>query len=275
MQRIRISERESTRTCAVSAYIESEWLKSKRSFVRKMVVLMPLVTVVLALFMMNGTYARELAYNWWYLLFLPFTVAYVAGHLVSADRKKNFHGLWGIVQKKREAGYAKVVAGGLLVLGANVVFMVLIALLGGVADGAQVVESQGVGFGNVRGLGLDENLLAGVLLTVTFVWQIPLFMLITMKTNTMISVVLSVFFNFGIACLCAVGSFWWVPFAIPARLMCHVLGILPNGLMAEAGAYVGISEGGFPIVLSGVLITAVLCVVMTGVLGKAFDRQEV
>lgn len=245
---------------AMRKYIVSEWLKSKRSFVMKLPILMPALTVILALFMMNGNYARELAYNWWYLLFLPFTVAYVAGHLVSADRKKNFHGLWGIVQEKKKSGYAKVAVGGLLVVGANVVFVMLIALLG---------------IQTVSGIGLGENLLAGVLLTVTFVWQIPLFMLITMKTNTMISVVLSVFCNFGIACLCAVGSFWWVPFAIPARLMCHVLGILPNGLMAEAGAYAGVLEGGFSIVLSGVLIAAVLCVVVTGVLGKAFDRREV
>lgn len=271
MQRIRVAECEDTQVCDMKVYIESELLKTKRSFLRKMLVLMPVVTVLLTWFM-NGNYAQELAYNWWYLLFLPFTVSYVCGYLISADRKKNFHGLWGIMQEKQKAGYAKVVVGSLLVMSANVVFVVLIVLVGIVTEGRLVQET-----GEVveYGIGLGDNLLAGALLTITFAWQIPLFLVIAMKTNTIVSVVLSVFCNFVIACLCATESFWWIPFAIPARLMCHVLGILPNGLMVESGTYKGVPEGGFPIVFCGVLITIVLCVVVTGALGKTFDRQEV
>lgn len=271
MKRIGKAEGDVPRECIMKKYIESELLKTKRSFVRKMLVLMPVVTVLLTWFM-NGNYAQELAYNWWYLLFLPFTVSYVCGYLISADRKKNFHGLWGIMQEKQKAGYAKVVVGSLLVMSVNVVFVVLIALVGIVTEGRLVQET-----GEVveYGIGLGDNLLAGALLTITFAWQIPMFLLITMKTNTIISVVLSVFCNFVIACLCAPESFWWIPFAIPARQMCHTLGILPNGLMAEAGAYAGVLEGGFTTVLCGVLITTALCVVMTGALGKTFDRQEV
>lgn len=271
MEMIGKAEGDVPRERVMRKYIESEILKTKRSFVRKMLVLMPVVTVLLTWFM-NGNYAQELAYNCWYLLFLPFTESYVCGYLISADRKKNFHGLWGIMQEKQKTGYAKMVVGSLLVMSTNAVFVVLIALVGVMTEGRLVQET-----GDVveYGISLGDNLLAGVLLTVIFAWQIPLFLWITIKTNTIVSVGLSVFCNFVIACLCATESFWWIPFAIPARLMCHVLGILPNGLMVEEGTYKGVLEGGFPIVFCGVMITIVLCVVMTGVLGKAFDRQEV
>jgi len=85
------------------------------------------------------------------------------------------------------------------------------------------------------------------------------------------SILMSVVCNFGIVCLVAMKSLWWVPFAIPARMMYHVLGVLPNGLVeVQEEMYVGTG-----IVSGGIVIGVVLYIIMTYVLGKAFIKQEV
>ena len=81
-------------------YVRSELIKNKKSFDVKMLVIMPCVTVVLAILMMSGNYVQMLAYNWWYLIFLPFVVSYVGGHLIHREKsvwcteKKAGFGIW-------------------------------------------------------------------------------------------------------------------------------------------------------------------------------------
>ena len=90
--------------------------------------------------------------------------------------------------------------------------------------------------------------------------------------GTFISVLLSVGCNMIVACLCAVKSYWWIPFAIPARLMCPIVGILPNGLLVETSG----KEFANPnVILPGILIEIVLYVILTYVTAQEFKRREV
>jgi len=71
--------------------------------------------------------------------------------------------------------------------------------------------------------------------------------------------------------MCATESFWWIPFAIPARMMCHIVGILPNGLLVEET----MEFGGNSVVFIGIVLTTALYFAMTLLFGKAFRKQEV
>ena len=64
---------------------------------------------------------------------------------------------------------------------------------------------------------------------------------------------------------------WWIPFAVPARMMCIVLGILPNGLLADDAAVFG----DWMTVAGGVGISVLLYVLLTVLCGKVFEKQEV
>ena len=115
-----------------------------------------------------------------------------------------------------------------------------------------------------------DNLLAGIVLTLTFAWQIPFVLFVALKTNTILAVMVNVAGNLIIACSFATGFGWWIPFAIPARMMCIILKILPNGLMAENA----VMFGGYGTILSGISISLVLYVVMSGCLFGALAKQE-
>lgn len=236
-------------------YLYSEWLKHKRSFAVKLLIIMPLVTVLLAVFMMAGNYVQILAYNWWYLLFLPFVVSYVSAYVINSDRKKNFHGLFGIAERKQNLIYGKTVAAALYLMITCVVFGIFVG---------------GAGFVFGKQISLIENLGAVVILIVTFAWQIPFSFLLALKWNVVFAVLVNVVCNIVFACAFAEESLWWIPFAIPARMMCSVLGILPNGLLAEdAGIF-----GGYLTVAGGVGISVLLYVILAALCGEIFEKQE-
>ena len=237
-------------------YLYSEWLKHKKSFTVKLLIIMPLVTILLAVLMMAGNYVQMLAYNWWYLLFLPFVVSYVAAYIISSDRKKNFYGLFGIVEHKQELIYGKGLAATL--------YLVITCVLFGILAG-------GAGFVFGRQIGMLANLSAVAVLAVTFAWQIPFSFLLALKLNVVFAVLVNVVCNIVFACACAEESLWWIPFAVPARMMCIVLGILPNGLLADDAAVFG----DWMTVAGGVGISVLLYVVLTVVCGKVFEKQEV
>lgn len=236
-------------------YIRSELIKNKKSFAIKLLVIMPVITAFLAIWMMAGNNVQTLAYNWWYILLLPFVIAYVSASLASEEKKKNFHGLFGVVERKQNLAYGKVVVATIYVAVTNFVFFILIGIAG------VVFQKQ---------IGIVDNLMASVILTLTFAWQIPLILRISLKLNTAITVMISVAVNFAVACLCGAESNWWIPYAIPARMMCIILGILPNGLMAENTS----SFGNYVTIGFGSIITIILYIVMTLYCGKAFSKQD-
>lgn len=237
-------------------YMSGELLKHKKSFAVKLLVIMPVVTVLLAVLMMAGNYVQMLAYNWWYLLFLPFVVSYVSAYMISSDRKKNFHGLLGIVERKQDLMYGKIAVATWYLVVESVCFGIIVGVAGLV-------------FG--RQISLFENLFAGLLLILTFAWQIPLAFLLTLKCNVVFAVAVNVVCNIFFACAYAEENLWWIPFAIPARLMCIVLELLPNGLWAEDTG----SFGGFLTVAGGIGITVLLYVALTAYCGKVFAKHEV
>lgn len=237
-------------------YVQSELIKNKRSFAVKLLIIMPCVTTILAMVMMMGNNVQMLAYNWWYLIFLPFVVSYVAGHLISREKKKNFHGLFGLLERKQELGYGKVIVAMFYLIITNGVFLILISLAGSIFQ---------------RQINMMDNLLASLVLTLTFAWQIPFVLILALKVNTTFAVMINVACNLVIACSCATKVHWWIPFAIPARMMCIILGILPNGLMAEDAGRLG----DYTTIIYGILITLVVYVVMTVCLGRALSKQEV
>lgn len=171
------------------------------------------------------------------------------------ERKYLFHGMFAIVEDKKKLWYAKIfVSSGYLLL-ACLIFGVL-SIIGGFLCYEQI--------------SVGRNLVASILLAVTFAWQIPFFMLLTLKCGMILSLVVSVFCNLVLACMMAVGNFWWMPFAIPARIMCPVIRILPNGLLLEEES----SLSNPNVIIIGVVISLILYVAGTFISARVFEKQE-
>lgn len=236
-------------------YIKAEFLKQKNSFNQKIIWLVPMVVVIISFLLMGAGYVQTASYNWWYVLFLPFTFTYISASIMKKEKKYNYHGLFGIVHNKKKLWYAKIAIGTVYLLVTCILFFVITMI---------------AGFIFVKQITVVNNLLASLLLFVTFAWQIPLFMLITLKLNMFVSILISLVCNLMIACICAVESYWWVPFSIPARLMCPVIKVLPNGLLMSNDNPLSSNQ----VIIPGILITVVLYVVLNIITSKIFEKQE-
>lgn len=236
-------------------YLKSEQLKQKRTFHMKLLVIGPAVCLLVCMFLMAGIFMQTASYNWWYTIFLPFTFTYICTSIVTREKKHNYHNLFGAVENKKKLWYAKILMSVLCLLTTILIFCILII---------------GIGLVFGQGIGIVGDFFAGIVLVLTFAWQLPLWMLVALKGNQFLAVFLSVVCNMGISVFFAPGRLWWVPFAIPTRMMCPVLNILPNGLLMDGNHPLNDTS----VILPGILICVALFVVVSLISARIFDKQE-
>jgi len=239
-------------------FLKSDWLKEKYSFRKKIVWIAPSITIVLALFLMRGNsrFLIEGSFNWWYSTILPATVAIICSFVIAKEKQKNYHGLFAIATSKSKLWISKIIICSLLLLATCLLFLI-------------ILESCAMIF-NIN-IPLFPCLLASIVLFLTFVWQIPLLLFISLKIQPFIVILVSLFLNIGIGIFCATESYWWIPFSIPSRLMTPILGVLPNGVMAEATSYMRETS----VIPLGISINVILFLVFCVITTIAFNGKEV
>lgn len=236
-------------------YIKSEQWKHKRTLYKKLIFIMPAVCVLTVIFLMSGNYVQSTGYNWWYMLFLPFTSIYIAAMLINREKRYNFHGMFTVTEDKKKLWYGKVATGTVMLAQLCAFFWVYMVWCG-VFWGSALRTVQNIG--------------ASVCLFLTFAWQIPLFMYITLKSNLFFSVTAGVCLNFGMASFAAEGKWWWIPFAIPAKVMCYAVGVRPNGILISETESLCSKKEAF----AGILLCILLYAGITFATAKLFEKQE-
>lgn len=223
--------------------IKSEIIKGRRSSGRKSLVLFPLLVALMAIVLMGGEFTQVGAYNWWYMMFLPTVVALACINLTGPEKRMQFFNVAILPMPKGNVWLAKVWAGCCYIFTGNLIVFGL-TTLSGAFFGAQ--------YSLLRGIA------AALVLTVTWAWQIPMGMFLSAKFNSVVTF-LGIL---GINVICSIqtiagGRLWFIPFAIPARLMAPILGINPNGVPMAPDSPLH----DFSVVLPGILITAALLVI--------------
>ena len=64
---------------------------------------------------------------------------------------------------------------------------------------------------------------------------------------------------------------WWIPFAIPARMMCVCIHVLPNGLPMDAADPLGDAA----VVVPAILLAVMWYAGVTYVTARWFEKREV
>ncbi|MFQ8899326.1 MAG: lantibiotic immunity ABC transporter MutE/EpiE family permease subunit [[Clostridium] scindens] len=83
---------------------------------------------------------------------------------------------------------------------------------------------------------LGSQVAATALLLVTFVWQVPFCLMLQQIMGIFPMLLLNMGTYFVIAATASLKSYFFlIPQAIASRLMCSVIGVLPNGLPARPG----------------------------------------
>lgn len=236
--------------------IKSEHLKQKGTFQRALIYLAPTITLLLAFVLMGGRYVQECGYNWWYILILPGSLTILSSLVINSDKKGKFHGLFSVVIDKEKIWYSKIILCTIYLGISCLIFFIEVTIMG-------------LLFKNT--ISIRDSFLASLLLFILFSWQIPFFMYLAIKVSTGFSVIISMLCNCIMGIVFALKSTWYIPFAIPSRIMSHVIGVLPNGLPVENGSY----PFDIKIILIGAIITVFLYIVISYLSGKSFKNQEV
>lgn len=199
----------------------AENLKIKRTFINKLIYIGPLFTFIMAILLAFNYYVVD-SYNWWYMNILPCVIALECSLIWGIDNKYKNKAVLSLPVKLEKVWYAKVLVVLKNVLISNIVLFILTNIVSSVLN-----------INNVLNIPLINGFAAIIILILTFMWQIPLWIFINQKLNKYICVILSVCINTIFQVLSVSLNLWFlIPFCYPARLMCPVLKILPNGLTA-------------------------------------------
>ncbi|MEG0019066.1 MAG: lantibiotic immunity ABC transporter MutE/EpiE family permease subunit [Oscillospiraceae bacterium] len=237
-------------------YIKADFLKQKHKFTLKLLWLAPITPMVLSLLLMGGMFFTENSFNWWYTLLLPTAISMIVAFNASSEKKYNRHGLFSVCASKRKLWVSNVLSNSISLLLINLVFFLFIS-----------VFTWFFGFK----LSIGNNLFACIVLFITFAWQIPLLMLLAEKTGKYVTIFIALISNIVFGIFFAPTKLWLVPFAIPSRLMCPIVGVMPNGLPVQSGSNLGDSW----VVVVGILITVILYFITTFFTSAWFDNSEV
>ncbi len=237
-------------------YLKAEFLKQKHRFNLKLLWLSPFIAVTLVIILMGGRFFMEGAFNWWYTMILPGTLSMIVSFTVSAEKKHNHHGLFSVSINKKMLWISQLIMNTILLLITNIIFFMVLSAVG-----------------TALGISIPflNSFIASFVLFLTFAWQIPFSMFISEKVGSFFSIILSLICNMGFGIFFAPTRLWYVPFAIPARLMCPIIKVQPNGLPLAPGNRLG----DISVIFIGIVITVVLYLLLSVITTLWFHHREV
>ncbi len=216
-------------------YYLAERLKNCHTSVGKMMLLMPLVTVCLAA-SLTADYFTIDCYNWWYIILFPGMIAFICAAVGNRDKKADSR---TILTLPADLG---AVWDGKVLYGIRSMGIALLVLFGAVlcfSVGFEQIAQRGFHIN----LSISQHVQAIVVLFVTSLWQIPFCLLLHQIIGKFLMILVHMGSYFILAIELSLQPFFMVlPGGITARMMCRILRILPNGLVAEPGSITFTSE---------------------------------
>lgn len=242
-------------------YIKAEHLKTKRTFLRWLIWIAPLITLTHAI-MVIAVYFISDAYNWWYIVMLPATVALVCALMNRyEERKLQYRAVLSLPVSLKKVWVSKVVtASGYVILASTIQLCGILLVKLFVHTGQMELYSYAA------------LILESIVLIVTVLWQVPLCLLLAKKFGMLAAVLFNALGGILLSIIASTTRFWWIcPYSFGARLTIPILGVLPNGLIAEQGD--SLLSGN--VILPGIVISVLLFIALSLITANWFGRQEV
>lgn len=190
---------------------------------------MPVVSVVFAA-VLTGEYFVVDTYNWWYIGLYPGMIGIVCGMIGGKDKKKKNFTLWSLPCEMGKIWDAKIFTGAFF-SGLSVIFLTVLSFA------VAKLLGEGLHIEFLAQPSAKMQILAGIVLFVTTLWQVPFCLFLSQKIGSF-PMFLVHMGSFTLMSTMASLKPWYMalPGGITSRLMCPLLGILPNGLLAREGS---------------------------------------
>lgn len=246
---------------------KAETMKYRHTFLKPLAVGMPLVCILLAA-VLTAQYFVSDAYNWWYMMLYPGTLAVICGMIGSKDRKQGNRTIASLPVRQGRIWDAKLLTA---------------AAASGISMGVMLAGTLLLSFLLEWGLGyvlqdavtIPMQLLGAAVIWFSSLWQIPLCLWMTQRMGVFAMFLLHMVLYIGLSATVSLQTwFWMIPAAITPRLTCVLLKILPNGLPAAEGSETFRAELLSESTLPSGLLASVVWFVLLWLLGRAlFERR--
>lgn len=242
----------------MSNYLKAENLKCKGTFAKRLVIIAPVLMLLLAL--ISGRYFVENGYNWWYTFILPGFITLLSALVNQYEEKKlRYRAVFALPVDLKKTWISKV---------ALIVTYVAVASLFHLAGILLGMTT----YNTASGIAAYQVIAASAILIVTALWQIPLCLFLSKKFGLMAAIFLNLGGGIALEILATAKSYWWVcPYSWASRLMCPVLGVLPQGVMAKPGDPM-LNSGVVPV---GILLSIAFFALLLFITAQWFPKQEV
>lgn len=245
-------------------YFISENMKIKRKFVKRLVWIAPIMVILLSVFL-TSNYFQVCIYNWWYTLILSGVIVIEGCFLYKIDGFMKNKSIMALPVDLKKVWIAKI-----LVAVKNIVISCMIIFIAGQLS-VFVIPMR-----SESNISMLSGFIGILVIIITSIWEIPLWFFLGNKIGMFPTIILSLATNIY-SIVISVRKFWWInPFSYTSRLMCPILRILPNGLLAKEGSATFTPEllntSSIPL---GIGVSIVLFIVITYLTAKWYERQEI
>jgi lantibiotic protection ABC transporter permease subunit, MutE/EpiE family len=238
-------------------------MKMNHTFAKKLVVIAPMMVILLSGFLAANYFQVDI-YNWWYTLMLPGAISLGSSLLSRVDGSMKNKAVMALFVDLKKIWLAKILVGV-----KNIFISCTIIFIAGQLS-VFIIQMN-----SISNISMLSGLAGTLVIIITSIWQVPLYFFLGNKIGMFPTIVLSMAVNI-FSVIMAVREFWWVnPFSYTSRLMCPVLKLLPNGLIAKPGSQTFTPEllNAWVIPL-GIGISTVLFIIITYLTAKWYERQE-
>lgn len=210
------------------AYFKAESMKYRNSVVSKIVILMPVICVGLAAVLTHNYFVID-SYNWWYTMIYPGLVTLVCGVIGGKDKKMGNRTIVSLPCDMKKIWDAKIVYG---VFIAGIATFLLMSLT--IAVSLIMEDILQITF--IMKPSLWMQILAFLILWSSFLWQVPVCIFLSQVIGAIPMLLIHMGTYLVMSSVASLGKFYmFFQGALASRMMCVVLGVLPNGLPAQVG----------------------------------------
>lgn len=237
--------------------VSAEYLKTGKSTGRVLTWTFPMIAFALAFVLtlgMTDAFA-ESVWNWWYTLLLPGMLAVTCYLSIIREKKTGYYHFMTLSTGRKKLMMGKIIYMGCAVLASNFILFVG-ASLGG------FLLTTCIPFGGA--------VIAVFALTVLQLWEIPLLLFLSERFGMITEILVCLFLTVSGTIIAPTGKWYLFVSAIPARILCPLLHILPNGIRAENGNPLLDARVVFP----GIFLSVLWFLLTTVLFLNWFDKRE-
>lgn len=237
--------------------VSAEYLKTGKSTGRVLTWAFPMTAFALAFVLtlgMTDAFA-ESVWNWWYTLLLPGMLAVTCYLSIIRERKTGYYHFMTLSTGRKKLMMGKIIYMGCAVLASNFI------LFAGASLGGFLLTTR-IPFGGA--------VIAVFVLTVLQLWEIPLLLFLSERFGMITEILICLFLTVSGTIVAPTGKWYLFVSAIPARILCPLLHILPNGIRAENGN--PLLDAG--VVFPGIFLSILWFLLTTVLFLNWFDKRE-